>query len=82
VDVHVNRRPQLADSDDVVEVDRARRLKSGHRAPPVFSRLGGFPVMIFTAKLDRIGFDVGSFAKRFGLRQPAGIFWLPGSDRS
>jgi hypothetical protein len=52
VNVHVDRRPQLADLDDVVEVNRARRLKPGHGAPPVFSWLRRFAVMILAAQLD------------------------------
>jgi hypothetical protein len=63
VNVDVDCRAQLTYVNDVVEVDRARRLKPDHGAPPVFSGLGRFPVMIPAAQLDGVWHDIRGLSK-------------------
>jgi hypothetical protein len=48
-------RPKLLDVNDVMEIQRAGRLESRDRAPPVFSLLTRLAVVIVAAKSDGVG---------------------------
>lgn len=59
MDTYIDGDPQLADADDVVEVDRPGRAEAGDRALPVLARLRWPAVPVPGAEADRVGLDVG-----------------------
>jgi hypothetical protein len=73
MDAHVDRRPNLRDVNDVVEIQRARRLESGDGSPPVFPLLTRFAVVVPAAESDGIGVDVGGVAEGSRAWQPASV---------
>ena len=64
MDMHLDRFPHLLDVNNVVEIERAGRLESRDRAPPVFSLLIRLAVVIAAAQPDGVGVDVGGAAER------------------